>query len=448
MTIMLAKEVPVSSADLLIANAHGDQVDCFKLFKADVQRMEPRLLTAEEEVILGQQRDAGIVAQTVLDAYGEGIALEDRMALSEKVEEGGHARETFFFCNQGLSIDTAKTLTGRGVSFAELIQDGDVGLMEAIDRWEWQRGKRFSTYATYWIVREMHTAINLGKTIRIKHAGWKELKPYLQTVKTLTVDDVLPSDAIVAKTLGVSLKKIYWYKLILNNDPISYDELLNSDDNNGKTVGETFVDPTPSVYRQVAQHDQSERTRRAVDSLPANLRSVLMMRFGLADGKTWTQDQVGDHFEKTKQWVSQREAQGIRQLRWYNALHHQELYPDAQFAKKAQMLRQAFYDSKEEFQRVIQQELDGMDVENMESDLLQDRVLLQKYFSYTGLSSSNYIAGMLAEEAGVPIENMVAQLRKAFQNIFFVDSYAQLQERLTDEQRGKPAWFPSARYYK
>jgi len=291
--------------------ANIDTDDTIGLYLKEVSRVP--LLTAKEEVELAQRIESGRMAREEL-ARGN-ITPRRRIELRRLIEDGWAAREHLITANSRLVISVAKKYMGRGVPFLDLIQEGNIGLIRATKKFEYRRGHKFSTYATWWIRQAVTRAIaDQGRTIRVPvHMGDqinKLLRIQHQLTQRLGRD---PSIEELAENLEVTPKKVE-NMIQVARRPLSLE--TPTDDEEDSMLGDFIEDdeaPPPddtATYNLLKEHLGS-----VLDSLPPREVRILQLRYGLLDGQAYTLEEVGRKMGVTRERVRQIEAQALSRLR-------------------------------------------------------------------------------------------------------------------------------------
>src|SRR5260221_4538507 len=273
------------------------------------------LLTAEGEVALAKRMEAGQLAKDQLQEYGNGLPADDRFSLQAIIEDGDQAQEHLVRANSRLVISVAKKYIGRGVPFLDLIQEGNIGLIRAARKFEYQRGHKFSTYATWWIRQAVSRAVaDQGRTIRVPvHMGDQINK--LRRI-TLTLTQSLgrdPSMDELATALETTPDKISTL-LEVARRPISLETPTDQDEES--EIGDFIEDtrsPAPSAITD--QEMLKEHLADALGKLPEREAHILQLRYGLLDGEMHTLEEVGKAIGVTPEHGAQLEAQALNRLR-------------------------------------------------------------------------------------------------------------------------------------
>lgn len=291
--------------------ANIDTDDTIGLYLKEVSRVP--LLTATEEVELAQRIERGRMAREEL-AKGN-VSPRRRMELRRLIEDGWAAREHLITANSRLVISVAKKYMGRGVPFLDLIQEGNIGLIRATKKFDYRRGHKFSTYATWWIRQAVTRAIaDQGRTIRVPvHMGDqinKLLRVQHQLTQRLGRD---PSVEELADALEVPPKKVE-NMIQVARRPLSLE--TPTDDEEDSVLGDFIEDdeaPPPddtATYNLLREH-----LGEVLNGLPPREVRILQLRYGLLDGQAYTLEEVGRKMGVTRERVRQIEAQALSRLR-------------------------------------------------------------------------------------------------------------------------------------
>ena len=271
------------------------------------------LLTATEEVELAQSIEAGRAAREEL-ARGK-VSTRRRLELCRVIEDGWQARDHLITANARLVISVAKKYMGRGVQFLDLIQEGNIGLIRATKKFDYRRGYKFSTYATWWIRQAVTRAIaDQGRTIRVPvHMGDQINK--LQRVRHLLTQRLgrEPSVEELADALEVPAKKVE--KMIqVARFPLSLE--TPTDDEEDSVLGDFIEDDEAVPPDDTATYNLlREHLGEVLNGLPPREVRVLRLRYGLLDGQAYTLEEVGRKMGVTRERVRQIESQALFRLR-------------------------------------------------------------------------------------------------------------------------------------
>ena len=292
--------------------ANIDTDDTIGLYLKEVSRV-PLLHDIEEEQKLAQRIERGRLAREEL-AKGN-VGPKKRLELRAQIEDGWAAREHLITANSRLVISVAKKYMGRGVPFLDLIQEGNIGLIRATKKFEYQRGHKFSTYATWWIRQAVTRAIaDQGRTIRVPVHMGDQINKLLRVQHQLTQKlGREPSVEELAEALEVPPKKVE-NMIQVARRPLSLE--TPTDDEEDSVLGDFIEDdeaPPPddiATYNLLRAH-----LDEVLDSLPPREVRILQLRYGLLDGQAYTLEEVGRKMGVTRERVRQIEAQALTRLR-------------------------------------------------------------------------------------------------------------------------------------
>lgn len=283
--------------------------DAIQLYLREIGQVA--LLTAEQEVSLAQRIERGKAAQEQLDSAD----VIDRAALEAVIADGKLARQELIQANLRLVVSVAKKYIGHQLSFLDLVQEGNLGLMRAVEKFDWRKGNRFSTYATWWIRQAVSRSLaEHGRLIRLPvHLGEMivQVKRTMHQLEQALERPATPEE--LADALGISVRKV---KRLLTAaiTPVSLEQPVGPD---GDTfIGEMLADEREDGPMELATQNLLYRDiHAALHALPERERKVLALRYGLEDGKRRTLEEVGAAFGITRERTRQIEADAMRRLR-------------------------------------------------------------------------------------------------------------------------------------
>lgn len=274
------------------------------------------LLTAEKEIELARTIREGNEAQARIDESTSLPATEKR-ALWRAAQKSKHAREHFIKANIRLVLKLAGQYTGRGMAYPDLVQEGTIGLMHAITKFDPERGYRFSTYATPWIRQAMGRAIsNQSNTIRVpEHQLVKANKIAAAYTALTNLNNEDPTIAQIAEHTGFTIRQVEEISAY-NRAPISLATPLGSEGEN-LTVGDMIVDEVTANPEMEAETSNLKSTlSRVIEKLNEKEAKVLMLRFGLADDAVpHTLDEIASTMGTSKEWARRVELKAMTKLR-------------------------------------------------------------------------------------------------------------------------------------
>ncbi len=281
------------------------------------------LLTANEEVMLAKRMEAAVFANERLEnaaaLRADELTWSEEQQLRGIVFDGEKAQEHLIRANARLVISVAKKYIGRGVPFLDLIQEGNIGLIRATNKFEYQRGHKFSTYATWWIRQAVSRAVaDQGRTIRVPvHMGDqlnRMRRVQLQLLQELGREPKIDELALGMETTPDKVENL----LEISRRPVSLETPI--DDEGDSTFGDFVEDiNSPAPSDEVATHLLHVQLQQALDKLPPREAQILRLRYGLADGRVYTLEEVGQTIGVTRERVRQLEAQALNRLRQSSA---------------------------------------------------------------------------------------------------------------------------------
>jgi len=275
------------------------------------------LLNKEQEITLAKRYEAGRAAKEELIKMGRNGSPEKLQMFEEIIEDGLLAREHLIKANTRLVVSVAKRYNRRGVPFLDLIQEGNLGLMKAVEKFDHSRGFRFSTYATWWIRQTITRAIaDQGRTIRVPVHMVDRIRVMYKYIREM--EQKLgrePTIEELAEALNLPKEKVEWM-IQVSWLPLSLESPLN-EDNEESELGNFIEDrDTPTPSQKVYMKLLSEKINDILDSLPYREARILRLRFGLENGRFYTLEEVGRKFGLTRERIRQIETKALRHLRY------------------------------------------------------------------------------------------------------------------------------------
>jgi len=274
------------------------------------------LLSLEEEQDLAKRIERGRASRCELDRSNGRTPIRRRRELEQISADGQLAREHLIKANTRLVVSIAKRYIGRGVPFLDLIQEGNLGLMKAVEKYEYQRGFRFSTYATWWIRQTITRSIaDQGRTIRVPVHMVDRIRQLYKTTHEMEQKlGRVPTNEELATEIAVPVQKVDWMMRV-SWLPLSLESPINEDEEDSE-LGQFVEDqltPTPiqSAYSKLLR----ERVEEVLETLPPRESRILRLRFGLEDGRYYTLEEVGEKFGLTRERIRQIESKALRRLR-------------------------------------------------------------------------------------------------------------------------------------
>ena len=291
--------------------ANIDTDDTIGLYLKEVSRVP--LLNAEEEVDLAQRIERGRMAREELARTN--VSNRRRLDLRRLIEDGWSAREHLITANSRLVISVAKKYMGRGVPFLDLIQEGNIGLIRATKKFDYRRGHKFSTYATWWIRQAVTRAIaDQGRTIRVPVHMGDQINKLLRVQHQLTQRlGREPTVEELATSLDVPPKKVE-NMIQVARRPLSLE--TPTDDEEDSVLGDFIEDDEALPPDDTATYNLlREHLEEVLNTLPPREVRILQLRYGLLDGQAYTLEEVGRKMGVTRERVRQIEAQALSRLR-------------------------------------------------------------------------------------------------------------------------------------
>jgi RNA polymerase primary sigma factor len=270
------------------------------------------LLNIEEEINLAVRLEAGLSAEKKLKKNPTSARAVEWQCL---VQDGVNAREHLIKANTRLVVSIAKKYMSRGVPFLDLIQEGNLGLMKAVEKFDHRRGFRFSTYATWWIRQTITRAIaDQGRTIRVPVHMSDRIRRLYRTARQLEQElGRKPTAEEIAHEMDIDPRKVQWM-LRVSWQPLSLEHPVGEDEDSelGNFI-ENDSAPTPaqSAYDNLL-HDKIEEVLATLTPREAR---ILRLRFGLQNGRSYTLEEVGQKFGLTRERIRQIEGRALRRLR-------------------------------------------------------------------------------------------------------------------------------------
>ena len=302
------------NSDNSVAMLTGDPV---RMYLKEIGKVS--LLTAAEEVDLAMKIEAGVEAMAQLDASEEegGVPLErrERRRLSRIEQVGLDAKQQLIEANLRLVVSIAKRYVGRGMLFLDLIQEGNLGLIRAVEKFDYTKGFKFSTYATWWIRQAITRAIaDQARTIRIPvhmvETINKLVRIQLQLLQSLGRE---PTPEDIAEEMGLTPERVREIQKI-SQEPVSLETPIGEEEDS--QLGDFIEDDAAVVPPDAASFSMlQEQLAKTLEGLAERERKVITLRFGLEDGHPRTLEEVGREFGVTRERIRQIESKTLAKLR-------------------------------------------------------------------------------------------------------------------------------------
>lgn len=315
LTAICESEIKVSDFDDAAASSHQAD-DPVKMYLRDIGQVD--LLTITQESEFARTVQEGIASKEKIEAYaklGKEISPEEMEKLQLKIQQGDQARDILIESNLRLVVSIAKRYLGRGLPLLDLIQEGNMGLMKAVYKFDPTKGFKFSTYATWWIRQSITRAIaDQGRTIRIPVHMVETINRLMRTTRKLTQEkrrDPTPEE--IAAEMKLTVEKVQQIQKIAQ-EPSSLDATVGEeeDTNLGDFIADTDI-------QNPLEYTESMIFREEIDAVLQTLtpreEKVIRLRYGLDDNRARTLEEVGKAFNVTRERIRQIEAKAIRRLR-------------------------------------------------------------------------------------------------------------------------------------
>jgi len=286
--------------------------DSLSIYFKDMSKVP--LLNKEEEIEIAKKIKAGEEASQRMQADLE-ISDEKLKYYEAKIQDAQNARDHLIRANTRLVISVAKKYSRHGIALTDLIQEGNLGLMKAVSKFDHTKGFRFSTYATWWIRQSITRSIaDNSRTIRLPvHMSDRIRNIYKKNHELEQSLGRKPSTEELAEATGLTVKKLQW-SIKVSWIPLSLESPVGDEEDS--ELGAFIEDQqTPSPIQAVYDNLLKEKLAEILSTLPPREMKVIKMRFGLLDGKTYTLEEVGNKFGLTRERIRQIEAIALRHLR-------------------------------------------------------------------------------------------------------------------------------------
>ena len=311
---IIEEEIDIENFDILPSTIKYD--DPVRMYLKEIGKIQ--LLTFDEETRLANVITDGNIAQEQLasiEEEGYEIPESDLEKLRELVRKGEVAKNKLVEANLRLVVSIAKKYVGRGLQFLDLIQEGNMGLMKAVEKFDSNRGFKFSTYATWWIRQAITRAVaDQARTIRIPVHMVETINKLVRVQRQLVQElSREPSPEEVADRMGIPVEKVQQIQKIAQ-EPISLEAPVGEEEDS--SLGDFISDPTAlDPYEYTAQEMLKKELNEVLQGLTDREEKVLRMRFGLLDGRQRTLEEVGREFGVTRERIRQIEDKALLKLK-------------------------------------------------------------------------------------------------------------------------------------
>ena len=315
-------EVEVEKIDLSVPEGVSVE-DPVRMYLKEIGKVP--LLSADEEIELAQNMEDGAVAIekiNVLKGRLDGASEEEKAEIKEEiktlqrdVDKGADAKKRLAEANLRLVVSIAKRYVGRGMLFLDLIQEGNLGLIKAVEKFDYKKGYKFSTYATWWIRQAITRAIaDQARTIRIPVHMVKTINKLIRVSRQLLQElGREPSPEEIAKEMSMPVERVREI-LKISQEPVSLETPIGEEEDSH--LGDFIKDDNVPVPADAAAFTLlKEQLEEVLGTLTEREQKVLTLRFGLEDGRARTLEEVGKEFNVTRERIRQIEAKALRKLR-------------------------------------------------------------------------------------------------------------------------------------
>ena len=315
-------EVEVEKIDLSVPEGVSVE-DPVRMYLKEIGKVP--LLSADEEIELAQNMEDGAVATekiNVLKGRLDGASEEEQAEIKEEiktlqrdVDKGADAKKRLAEANLRLVVSIAKRYVGRGMLFLDLIQEGNLGLIKAVEKFDYKKGYKFSTYATWWIRQAITRAIaDQARTIRIPVHMVETINKLIRVSRQLLQElGREPSPEEIAKEMNMPVERVREI-LKISQEPVSLETPIGEEEDSH--LGDFIKDDNVPVPADAAAFTLlKEQLEEVLGTLTEREQKVLTLRFGLEDGRARTLEEVGKEFNVTRERIRQIEAKALRKLR-------------------------------------------------------------------------------------------------------------------------------------
>ncbi|MDE7447328.1 MAG: RNA polymerase sigma factor RpoD [Lachnospiraceae bacterium] len=315
-------EVDVENIDLSVPDGISIE-DPVRMYLKEIGKVP--LLSAEEEIELAQKMEAGavgkekiVILEKKIDGAGETEAEELRQEIRElqkDVDAGDEAKKRLAEANLRLVVSIAKRYVGRGMLFLDLIQEGNLGLIKAVEKFDYRKGYKFSTYATWWIRQAITRAIaDQARTIRIPVHMVETINKLIRVSRQLLQElGREPTPEEIAEEMSLPVERVREI-LKISQEPVSLETPIGEEEDSH--LGDFIQDDNVPVPADAAAFTLlKEQLVEVLGTLTEREQKVLRLRFGLDDGRARTLEEVGKEFNVTRERIRQIEAKALRKLR-------------------------------------------------------------------------------------------------------------------------------------
>lgn len=306
------EDIEVEKIDLSVPEGTNIE-DPVRMYLKEIGKVP--LLSAEEEIELAQKMEAGEMAKSQLEEAGNDLDDEAKKELQKLVAQGDYAKKKLAEANLRLVVSIAKRYVGRGMLFLDLIQEGNLGLIKAVEKFDYRKGYKFSTYATWWIRQAITRAIaDQARTIRIPVHMVETINKLIRVSRQLLQElGREPTPEEIAEEMDIPVERVREI-LKISQEPVSLETPIGEEEDSH--LGDFIQDENVPVPADAAAFTLlKEQLVEVLSTLTEREQKVLRLRFGLDDGRARTLEEVGKVFNVTRERIRQIEAKALRKLR-------------------------------------------------------------------------------------------------------------------------------------
>jgi len=309
------EDISVEKIDLSVPEGTNVE-DPVRMYLKEIGKVP--LLSADDEIELAKKMEAGDAAQAQMDEMGDELDEERKKELQSLIDDGDYAKKKLAEANLRLVVSIAKRYVGRGMLFLDLIQEGNLGLIKAVEKFDYSKGYKFSTYATWWIRQAITRAIaDQARTIRIPVHMVETINKLIRVSRQLLQElGREPSTEEIAAEMDIPEERVREIMKI-SQDPISLETPIGEEEDShlGDFIqDENILSPAEAAELTLLREQLDE----VLSTLKEREQKVLRLRFGLDDGRARTLEEVGKEFNVTRERIRQIEAKALRKLKHPN----------------------------------------------------------------------------------------------------------------------------------
>ncbi|MCM1179288.1 MAG: RNA polymerase sigma factor RpoD [Clostridium sp.] len=306
------EDISIEKIDLSVPEGTNIE-DPVRMYLKEIGKVP--LLSADEEITLAQKMETGDLAKAQLEEDADSLDEAQKEELQALADEGDYAKKKLAEANLRLVVSIAKRYVGRGMLFLDLIQEGNLGLIKAVEKFDYRKGYKFSTYATWWIRQAITRAIaDQARTIRIPVHMVETINKLIRVSRQLLQElGREPSPEEIAEQMEIPVDRVREI-LKISQEPVSLETPIGEEEDSH--LGDFIQDENVPVPADAAAFTLlKEQLVEVLSTLTEREQKVLRLRFGLDDGRARTLEEVGKEFNVTRERIRQIEAKALRKLR-------------------------------------------------------------------------------------------------------------------------------------